>query len=77
MESSSDVMLEMRDVLSISPMQELVMWSAGRPFIWGAIYIPPTSVPDEGEIDIPSNVEKDVLNILKCEFWWSQAVRKM
>ena len=77
MESSSDVMLEMRDVLGISPMQELVMWSAGRSFVWGAICIPPTSVPDEGEIDIPSNEEKDVLNILKKEFWWSQAVQKM
>jgi len=77
MESSSDVMLEMCDVLSISPMQELVMWSAGRSFVWGAICIPPTSVPDEGEIGIPSNEEKDVLNILKKKFWWSQAVQKM
>jgi len=57
--------LEMRDTLSISPIQELVMQSAGRSFVWGAICIPPTSVPEDGEIHIPSNKEEDVLNIPK------------
>jgi len=41
------------------------MQSTGRSVVWGAICIPPTSVPDEGEIDILSNKEEDVLNIPK------------
>jgi len=68
MESTSDVMLEVRGALSVSPMLGVMMRSTGRSFIWGAICIHPTSVPDEGEIDIPSNEEKDVLNILKKKF---------
>ena len=55
----------MCDTLSISPIQELVMQSAGCSFIWGAICIPQHPVPDEGEVDISSNKEEDVLNFLE------------
>jgi len=68
MESSSDVMSEVHGALSVSPMLGVVMRSAGRHSSGVPFAYPPTSVPDEGEIDIPSNEEKDVLNILKKKF---------
>jgi len=78
-EECSDIVLEICDTLSISPIQELVMQSAGHSVVWGTICIPPTSCswwgwnwytlqqrrrcPEHSEE--VSSWEEDVLNILK------------